>query len=396
MQAVLDCGAAVIHDRIERDQRILIEDGVIRAIAAHLDAPAGAARIDARDATVVPGFIDVHVHGALDADAMDASPGALRAMARFYTSRGVTSFLPTTMTAPRAHIDAALATIGQEMNRGGADEELSAQILGAHVEGPFINPKRCGAQAPDQMRPADPAEYLPWFESGAVKLITVAPEIDGCMQLIMDAARYGVAVAIGHTDATFDQAQAAFAAGANQATHTYNAMRGLHHREPGTLGAVMVNDAAFAQLICDNVHVHPAAMLALYRCKGPDKIAVITDAMEATGLGDGDFVLAPNTVYVRAGVARLANGALAGSTLTMDVAFRNIIAATGCSVAEAARMCSSTPAASIGLAEHKGRIAPGFDADLVILDRDLRVVRTIVAGRDGKGPEWRLQPTRVG
>jgi N-acetylglucosamine-6-phosphate deacetylase len=160
-------------------------------------------------------------------------------------------------------------------------------------------------------------------------------------------------------------------------------MRGLHHREPGALGAVMVNPAVYAQLIADNVHVHPAAMLALYKCKGPDKVALITDAMEATGLGDGDFTLGTYDVFVRDGVARLAGGALAGSTLTMDAALRNMIAATGCSLADASRMASATPAAAIGVADRKGRIAPGYDADLVILDHDLRVTRTIVAGRVG-------------
>lgn len=204
--------------------------------------------------------------------------------------------------------------------------------------------------------------------------------MNGCMDLIGEAQRRNIAVALGHTDATYAQAMAAFAAGANQATHTYNAMRGLHHREPGTVGATMVNDDIFAQLICDNIHVHPAAMLTLYKCKGADRLAVITDAMEATGLGDGEFHLGAHHVHVQGGEARLANGALAGSTLMMDVAFRNIIAATGCSIAEASRMCSTTPARAIGVHDRKGNITAGYDADLVLLNQDLRVVRTIIAG----------------
>ncbi|RMG62272.1 MAG: N-acetylglucosamine-6-phosphate deacetylase [Chloroflexi bacterium] len=378
MRTVIDCGALVLYDRIEHNWRVLIEDGVIRAIAAHLDAPADATVIDARARIVLPGFIDIHVHGAMDADAMDATPEALQVMARFFAAHGVTGFLPTTMTAPREKIEAALENVRRAMTSPPAPD--AARILGAHVEGPFINPKRCGAQPTEFIRPADPREYRPWFERGVVKLITVAPEVDGALRLIEDARRFGVAVAIGHTDATYAQAQAAFAAGANQATHTFNAMRGLHHREPGALGAAMANDAVYAQLICDNVHVHPAAMNVLYKCKGADRLAVITDAMEATGLSDGAFVLGARRVLVQGGIARLADGTLAGSTLTMDAAFRNIIAATGCSLVEASRMCSASPARAVGLDGRKGRIAPGYDADIVILDAELRVVRTIVGG----------------
>lgn len=383
MQTIIDCGSLAFQGELAHDVRVLVEDGVIRAAGSRLEAPATAAAIDARQHIVLPGFIDIHVHGAMDADTMDATPAALSVMAQFFASRGVTSFLPTTMTASKEEINAAIFNVGAAMDDAGdtASGASRASILGAHVEGPFVNPKHCGAQPVQFMRPATPEEYLPWFNSGIVKLITVAPEMDGSMELIAEAKRRGIAVALGHTDATYAQAMAAFAAGANQATHTFNAMRGLHHREPGTVGATMVNDDVFAQLICDNIHVHPAAMNALYRCKDSDRLAVITDAMEATGLGDGEFQLGAHHVHVQAGEARLANGALAGSTLTMDVAFRNIIAATGCSIAEASRMCSTTPARAIGVQDHKGQIAAGYDADLVILDQDLRVVRTIIAGK---------------
>jgi N-acetylglucosamine-6-phosphate deacetylase len=382
MKSIIDCGSLVFQGEMARDMRVLIEDGVIRAVQSRMDAPADATLIDARDGIVLPGFIDIHVHGAMDADTMDATPAALRTMAQFYASRGVTSFLPTTMTASKEETDAAIDNIGAVMDEANdAAPAQRAHILGAHVEGPFVNPKHCGAQPVQFMRPATREEYAPWFSSGIVKLITVAPEMNGCMALIAEAKRLNIAVALGHTDATYAQAMAAFAAGANQATHTYNAMRGLHHREPGTVGATMTNDDVFAQLICDNIHVHPAAMNALYKCKGADRLAVITDAMEATGLGDGEFHLGAHHVHVQGGEARLANGALAGSTLMMDVAFRNIIAATGCSIAEASRMCSTTPARAIGVHDRKGQIAAGHDADLVILDQDLRVVRTIIAGR---------------
>ncbi|MCS7055624.1 MAG: N-acetylglucosamine-6-phosphate deacetylase [Thermoflexales bacterium] len=379
MRTLIDCGTLVLHDRIERHRRLLIERGVIRAVAAHLDPPADAAVIDAREHIVLPGFIDIHVHGAMGADVMDAAPDALQVMARFFAAHGVTGFLPTTVTASREDIAAALESVRQAMGEPLAPG--AARILGAHVEGPFINPRQSGAQPVEFMRAAQPDEYRPWLESGTVRLITVAPEVDGALSLIRDAQRLGVAVAIGHTDATYDQAQAAFAAGANQATHTFNAMRGLHHREPGALGAVMSNDAVYAQLICDGIHVHPAAVNVLYRCKGADRLVLITDAVEATGLGDGAFNLGTQRIFVKQGVARLESGALAGATLTMDAAFRNIIAVTGCSLVEASRMCSASPARAIGLGDRKGRIAPGYDADIVILDAELRVVRTIVGGQ---------------
>ena len=382
MKTVIDCGSLFFTGELARERRILIEDGIIRAVESHMDAPEGATQIEASEHIVLPGFIDIHVHGAMDADTMDATPATLHRMAQFYAMHGVTSFLPTTMTASKQEIDAAVANVGAVMDEmsHAAISTPRAAILGAHVEGPFVNPKHCGAQPVEFMRPATPDEYMPWFESGIVKLITVAPEMDGCLALIDQAKRFNIAVALGHTDATYNQAQAAYAAGANQATHTYNAMRGLHHREPGTVGATMTNDEVYAQLICDNIHVHPAAMKALYKCKGADRLAVISDAMEATGLGDGEYHLGAHHVHVQNGEARLANGALAGSTLTMDTAFRNIITATGCSIVEASRMCSWAPACAIGVSDRKGRIAAGYDADFVILDKDLRVVRTIIAG----------------
>jgi len=379
MTRVIRCGSLILPDGIEHDARLIIDDGRIVDVAS-ADRPGESETAwDASDYIVAPGFIDIHVHGALQADTMDADAHALTNMARFFARHGVTGFLPTTVTAPASDITAAIEAIKRaSFNQAHAE----ATILGAHIEGPFINPKRCGAQPTAFMRPADPTEYLPWFNSGVVKLITVAPEMPGVMDLIAHATQHDVVVAIGHTDASYEQAQAAFMAGANQCTHAYNAMSPLHHRAPGALGAVMANPSVFAQLIADNVHVHPGAVAALYQSKGASKLAVITDAIEATGAGDGEFKLGPETVTVRGGIARLANGALAGSTLTMDVAFRNIMAATGCSLVEASRMCSHTPACAIGLGQHKGLIAPGYDADLVFLDQGYSVVRTVTSARD--------------
>jgi N-acetylglucosamine-6-phosphate deacetylase len=383
---LIRCGSLVLPNVITRDQCIFVQDGVIEEIASHLDAPADTQIVDASDKIVLPGFIDTHVHGAMGADTMDATPEALHTMARFYAQHGVTGFLPTTMTAPREEIDAAVENVARyraAQVRLGAEEtrEVLAEVLGVHIEGPYVNPRQCGAQPPQFMRPADPAEYGTWFATGVVKVITLAPEMgEANLKLIEYAISQNCAVAVGHTDATYDQTQRAFALGANQATHTFNAMRPLRQREPGVVGAVLNNSAAFAQLIADNWHVHPATMNVLYKCKGAEKIAVITDAMEATGLGEGEFKLGAHAVFVRNGKARLKDGTLAGSLTTMDVCLRNIIAATGCSLVEASRMCSHTPALSIGMGHRKGLVAKGYDADLVIVDAALSVIRTIVCG----------------
>ena len=384
---LLQCGTLILPNRLERDWCVFVRAGVIQEVCAHFDAPAGTQVIDAREHLVLPGFVDTHVHGAMDADTMDATSEALHTMARFFARHGVTGFLPTTMTATSTQIDKAIDAVQQvhtaQKNKPWSD---AASILGVHIEGPYVNPKQRGAQPAQFMRLADPTEYCRWFDTGVVRLITLAPEMgDTNHQLIRDSLEHGVAVAIGHTDASYEQARQAFALGANQATHTFNAMRQLQQRAPGVVGAVLNNPAVFAQLICDNVHVHPATMQILYKCKGAGHVALITDAMEATGMGDGDFKLgagaAADDVFVRGGKAQLSDGTLAGSLATMDLCLRNIIAATGCSLVEAAQMAAHTPAASIGLGARKGCIEAGYDADFAILTPQLEVQRTIVAGQ---------------
>ncbi|MCS7062278.1 MAG: N-acetylglucosamine-6-phosphate deacetylase, partial [Anaerolineae bacterium] len=374
---MIRCGALVLPHETRRDVTLIAQDGVVSEIADHAEAPNEALVIDARTRIVVPGFVDIHVHGAMGADTMDATPEALETMSAFFARHGVTSFLPTTITAPREDIDRALDNIAQVMQHGVS----GAQILGAHIEGPYLNVKQCGAQFPGHIRPADPREYCEWFARGHVRLVTVAPEIEANLHMIEDARREGIALAIGHSDADYNTCMQAVARGANQATHTFNGMRGLHHREPGVAGAVLASDDLIAQLIADNIHVHPAVMKIVARAKSSQRVAVITDAMRAAGLGDGEYDLGGQTVYVRGAEARLAGGSLAGSTLTMDAAFRNIIAASGCSLNEAVTMCATTPACAIYMGERKGNLTPGKDADLVVLDTDLTVRQTIVGGR---------------
>lgn len=336
----------------------------------------GAHWIDAGGQTLLPGFIDVHVHGSAGADAMDATPDALLTMARFFASRGVTSFLATTMTHSGEATSRALEQIAASQGRmaGGAT------LLGAHLEGPYINVKMKGAQDAQHVRLADPAEYQRWLDLNTIRQVTLAPEFAANIAFLRDCVKRGINVSIGHTQATYEQVNEAVRLGARQATHTYNAMTGLHHRNPGTLGGVLAADEVCCEVIADKVHVHPAPIKILVRAKGVERVVAITDAIRAAGMGDGMSELGGQPVVVRDGMATLADGTLAGSVLTMDQAVRNLLAITGLSLVEAASMFSANAARQLGLGERKGQLKVGYDADLTLLDADGGVQLTLVAG----------------
>lgn len=353
--------------------------------------PADTADFDAGGCVVLPGFIDLHIHGSAGYDTMDDTPKSLPAISRFLVRHGVTGFTPTTMTAPHPPTLAAVKNVTAAL----AVPMPGASILGVHLEGPYISPRFPGAQAKENIRPANPAEFSELLAAGPVKLITLAPEEPGADALIDAALAAGVRVIIGHSAAGYEQAIASFDRGISQATHTFNAMTGLHHRQPGVVGAVLTDDRIFAQLIADTVHVHPVAMNVLARCKGPDRLLLITDAIRATGLPDGESELGGQPVFVRDGQCRLADGTLAGSILTMDGALRHFLAATGWPLEKAWPVTSRTPAVALGVDGEYGAIAPGHRADLVVLDDRLKVVATIVGGRMvylREGEEGRLGP----
>lgn len=333
--------------------------------------------IDARGLYVVPGFIDVHVHGSAGHDTMDATSEAIHTLGRFFARHGVTSYYPTTMSAPANAITRAIENVSRT-----PQPIDGAQHLGVHVEGPFLNRKYPGAQPASALRDPDTAEYEGWFDSGVVKLITVASELKGGLELIREGVQRGIEFALGHTAASYEDVIAAVDVGARQATHTFNAMLGLHHRNPGTLGAVLTDDRIYAQIIGDGVHTHPAMVKLLVRAKGAGRTILITDAMRATGMADGTYALGDDQfVTVQGGIARTADGALAGSTATLDGVLRNVIQFAGVSLAEALQMATSTPAEAMNLSGRKGVLAEGADADIVLLDQMLQVCMTIVAGR---------------
>lgn len=359
---------------VMQGRELAIADGRIQALQA--DGGPGDDALDAQGLLVAPGLIDLHIHGALGCDVMDAAPASLTTVARHLARHGVTSWLPTTMSASREAIAAAIANVA-----ACPQPDDGARHLGVHVEGPYLCRRYRGAQASEALRPPDPDEYDAWLRSGVVRLITLAPELPGAAELIDAGRRRGIAFAIGHSGADYDMVLNAADRGLRQATHTFNGMAGLHHREPGTLGAVLDDGRIFAQLIGDGLHVHPAVVRLLLRAKGRDRVLLISDAMRAAGLGDGDFELGGQAVTVRDGEARTSNGALAGSTVTLDEILRRVMRFAGLGLEAALPMATSAPAAALGLTGRKGTLQPGADADVVLLDDAAQVQLTMVAGR---------------
>ncbi|PKO22559.1 MAG: N-acetylglucosamine-6-phosphate deacetylase [Chloroflexi bacterium HGW-Chloroflexi-1] len=391
---VITGGRVVTPFRVLGPGTVTVEEGKIVSVAegaAHIGDEGNI--VHAEGLTVAPGFIDSHVHGAMGHDTMDATPAAIEGMARFFARHGVTSFLPTTLTASRGATLAAIKNVTHCIEQGSA----GAEILGIHLEGPYLSPEKGGAQPPSYIRPADPEEYAAFFQAGPVRLITLAPEIPENRRLIPYAVARGAAVAVGHSAATYAEVLEAVSLGLSQATHTFNAMGGLHHQQPGTAGAVLSCDDIFAQVIVDFIHIHPAIVKVLARAKGPGRLALITDAIRAAGMPDGIYDLGGQAVTVKDGEARLSTGGLAGSTLTMDRAVRNVMNAAGLSLSEALTMATITPAHSIGVADRKGSLEPGKDADLILLDAELQVTLTMVRGkvvyqaeeRAGAAKAWR-------
>ncbi len=354
------------------------ENGKISAFAPG-DPPAlpAASIIDAKGATLLPGFIDLHAHGGNGFDVMDGDVESLAGMARFFARGGVTSFLATTWTDSRARIQAALGAVAraQGIQAGGA------RLLGAHLEGPYLNAEKCGAQHSAYIRRADPSETLPWLELNVIRLLSLAPEFPENHWLIQEAVSRGLTVSVAHSNGSYEQIRSARELGLSHATHAFNAMSPLHHRAPGTVGAVLGMDDINCELICDLEHVHPAAVDILWRCKGPERLILITDAVKIAGLPDGIYRFSHQEVELKAGNVRIcADGTLAGTTLTMNAALRNFMSVVQLPLDSIWRTASLNAARAIGIADRTGSIAVGKDADLVLVDEELNVQMTVVAG----------------
>lgn len=347
------------------------------ALAARADVPGGL--------RLLPGFIDLHIHGFGGHDPSRGDADDVGAMAVALARFGTTSFLPTLAAM---HPDPLLEQLrrlrlARERQAGGGGPAPEAEMLGVHLEGPYLNPEYKGAQDATAMRPASPEEFERlWEASGAaVRLMALAPEVPQNRALIPLLRGRGVTVSLGHTAATYEQALEAVALGATQVCHCYNAMSGLHHRRPGVVGAAMTEPRLAAELIADGVHVHPAAMTALARNKLPGGLILVSDAVAPAGLPDGEYRFGPKTVFLREGTIRLADGTLAGSTLTLDRALQVLTGDGGLPFERLLQAATLNPARQAGVAGRKGQLVAGADADMVLLDGEGRVSAVWVRGR---------------
>jgi N-acetylglucosamine-6-phosphate deacetylase len=380
---LLHVGRAFTAGNELRDAGILIRDGVIESVGPRsgIELPQGAKETIATDKIASPGFVDVHIHGAGGRDVMEGTQEALDAVSSMVGSHGTTAFVATTVTADPNAICKSSEGIAHYITQQHSRTRPGAEILGIHFEGPFISPVRRGVHPPEwiHLPSAEMLERFVTAAQGNALILTIAPELLGAMPCIDAAHKAGMVVGIGHTDATYEQARAALARGAHHAIHMYNAMRPFSHRDAGVIGAVLTSPEISAELIADGVHVDETAMKVLLQAKGSDGVILISDGISATGMPDGKYTLGGFEVTVSGGVCRNAEGNLAGSTLTLDRALRNIVK-LGASVGGALKMLTFNPAKLLGIEHKKGVLHPNADADVILLNEGLEVTQVFARG----------------
>lgn len=356
---------------------VALEDGKIVGVGAG-DPPAGDGVVRDLDGRyVLPGFIDLHMHGGGGAQITTDDSTEVLAAVEFHRAHGTTRTLASLVTDQLDRMAASVRTIAGII-RG----HPGSSIVGIHLEGPFLNPTKRGSHHSQYLLAPDRAalRHLLQAGDGTVRTVTLAPELPGGMDLLRDVVDAGVLAAVGHTEASFDEARLAFASGARIATHLFNGMRDFHHREPGPAGAALADDNVTCEIINDGVHVHNDAVRIAVNAAGPDRIALITDATPAAGMSNGEFHLGPVPIYAHDGTVTLADGSLAGSTLTMDVTLRHAVHCVGIPIVDAATAAATTPAVLLGIGQHTGSIQPGKDADLLVLSDRLTVDAVIARG----------------
>jgi N-acetylglucosamine-6-phosphate deacetylase len=389
MQAIFADRAFTPHEEIA-DAVVLVDGPKIAAVGRreYVSIPPAARRFDGRGLTIVPGFVDLHIHGAGGCDVMEATSDALGRITATSAAHGTTSLVATTVTASAECTCRAAAGIADWIGVSGSqpgsklDSSVPhAEILGIHFEGPFISQARRGVHPPEWIVPPSIPLLRKFLDAsrGLGRILTLAPELPGALDLVTAAREAGLAVSLGHTDATYAEAMNAIERGARHAAHVFNAMRPFAHRESGVLGAVLTSPLVSCELIADGVHVDSAAMRLLLAAKGPRGVVLVSDATSATGMPDGNYRLGTFEVHVSGGVSRNADGKLAGSTLTLDRALR-IIVALGVPLPEALAMLTANPARVIGQGARKGALIAGADADLVLLDDQLEIAGVMTCG----------------
>ncbi len=378
--------ASLLTPLTEIDQpQVTIEDGMIASIESRgaLEAPADACHIDFPGAMLAPAYFDIHTHGALGHDVMEGTEPAFDAIGNFLASQGVGAYLPTTVTAPVDHLLRSLEGIARQIARieKAGQNYRGARPLGVHLEGPFLSHSKRGVHPPEYLQnlSVELLERIWQASQGRIVLMTLAPELPEAVEFIQTATRMGIRVSLGHSNAGTQEALAGIAAGATSATHTFNAMRALDHRDPGLLGVVLDERDLFAELICDGIHVDPLLVRLFYRAKGPERGILVTDAIAATGMPDGIYKLGGMEVAVTGGRC-IYDGKLAGSVLTMDKAVRNFVKFTDAPYSAAVRYASTNPAQLMGVAEAWGELVPGRAANITVLSPEGNVLGTMLNG----------------
>lgn len=378
--AIID-GTVVLPNQVLPQSTVICENGVISWVGAGKDAsiPSGARIIEASGKLVFPGLIDTHIHGAHGFDVMLHGQDGIRQIASALLRYGVTAWLPTTLSAPHDDLLRALGWCREVVLSPGP----GAHALGIHVEGPYINVNKKGAQPPEGIRPPDPHECRAYLDAsgGTIKLFTIAPELPGAPELIALLRGHGITVSLGHSEADYETALSAIRLGASHATHLFNAMPPMHHRNPGLVAACINEPDVCVEIIADGVHLHPQIVRLVVSAKGVRSTILVTDAMSAVGMPDGIYTLGAHTVRVKRNLCTLPDGTIASSMLTMNHAVKNAVAFAGVSLSEAALMASLLPAQVCGVAHRKGSIERGKDADLALMDDDFDVWLTIQKGR---------------
>jgi N-acetylglucosamine-6-phosphate deacetylase len=371
MRLVALRGQVVTDYEVWPEGTVLFGDGSVADVSPDDSLVADADEVhDYDEALILPGFVDLQVNGAFGVDVASES-SRLPELSMALLSTGTTSYLPTVISSPEWVYEEALPAIGAQAYPGGSAP--GAEVLGVHLEGPFINLDKRGAHAAAHVARPDAQLLGRLLDLGPVRMLTLAPELEGAEGLMALAANRGVVVSAGHSDVAFEPAYRALDGSVAGVTHLFNAMSAMHHREPGLPGAAFAHPRTVCGLIADGVHVHPEMVGLAFRMLGPDRLCLVTDAIAAAGMRDGEYRLATRTVYVYDGVPKLGSGSLAGSVLSMKEAFRNILAFTGCTIPEASRMASTSPARLVGEGRRKGRLIPGYDADVTVLAPDLSV-----------------------